>query len=89
MNFYNFNYLIMVEEIFKEIDSFADFHFGVQIRKEWENFIMNINLFWDHRHINREFKMIEKTEEKAIEKWKRTVWLIRQIRIGCWLLYKD
>ena len=26
--------------------------------------------------------------QKAIEKAKRTVWLIRQIRIGCWILYK-
>ena len=36
----------------------------------------------------REFEMIEDTEEKEKEKAKRTVWLIRQIRIGCWILYK-
>ena len=78
----------MVEILFEEIDSFADFHFWVQMFKEWENFIMNINLFWDTWHINREFEMIEDTEEKAVEKAKRTVWLIRQIRIGCWILHK-
>lgn len=78
----------MVETVFEDIDSFADFYFGVQIWKEWEFYIMNINFFWNNWHINREFRMIEKTEEKAIEKWKRTMGLIRQIRVGCWLLYK-
>lgn len=78
----------MGELLFQEVDSFADFHFEVQVIKEWEKFIMIISLYWDGWNIWKEFEMIESTEEKAIEKAKRTVWLIRQIRIGCWILHK-